>query len=287
MHSSWKVLMPQPIQKQIGYFRYHKPLTRLHWFLTRALRACPNFIIIGAQRSGTTTLYQYLSQHPHIKAAFKKEIHYFDNHYQRGISWYRSYFPLQTKSKSNWLTGEASPYYLLHPLVPQRIASLLPDIKLIAILRNPVKRAYSHYWHEVRLGRETLSFVEAIEAEESRIAGEQEQLTNGHIHYSYPFQHYTYLSRGVYIDQLARWQTVFDRSQMLILASNNLFTKPVQTLNQVFTFLDLPPFKIQIQHGSKPASYPPLSPTISRKLSLHFQLKNEQLYQFLGEDLGW
>jgi hypothetical protein len=119
---------------------------------TSRLRLLPNFIIIGSARSGTTSLYNYLVQHPGIAPALRKEVHFFDYNYQRGCSWYQGQFPthpymhyMQTIHRQAMITGEASPYYLFHPYVPQRVAQLLPEIKLIALLRNPIERAFSHY----------------------------------------------------------------------------------------------------------------------------------------------
>src|SRR5258706_11489250 len=111
---------------------------------TSRYRKLPDFLIIGAQRSGTSTLYQYIARHPDVRGAFRKEVHYFDMHYDRGLDWYRACFP------TRGFTGESSPSYLIHPEVPARVAAVLPDIKLIAILRNPVERAYSAYNRNVR-----------------------------------------------------------------------------------------------------------------------------------------
>jgi len=130
----------------------------------------PDFIIIGVQRGGTTSLYKYMTKHPKIIPALKKEIHFFDNKFGKGLSWYESQFMqnpffclLKRKRKSeDTITGEASPYYIYHPHVPKRISKILPNVKLIAILRNPIERAFSHYNHEVRLGAEKLSFEDAL-----------------------------------------------------------------------------------------------------------------------------
>ncbi|HEV2894458.1 MAG TPA: sulfotransferase, partial [Actinomycetota bacterium] len=151
---------------------------------TAGLRLLPDYLIIGAQRAGTTSLHRYLIQHPGVRTTLRtKGVHFFDTAYGRGMSWYASRFP--TKLTAWYVarrhgvelrTGEASPYYLFHPHVPARVAEHLPQVRLIALLRDPVGRAYSHYQHEVARGFETLSFEEAIEAEPARLAGETQRM---------------------------------------------------------------------------------------------------------------
>lgn len=129
----------------------------------------PHFLIIGAARSGTTSLYSYLVEHPRVVAAAKKELHFFDLRFPNGPAWYRDQFP---SLSPDTITGEASPYYLFHSHVPKRVFKLLPHVKLIVLLRNPVDRAYSHYYHAVKHGIETLPFERAIEQEDERLRGE-------------------------------------------------------------------------------------------------------------------
>jgi hypothetical protein len=131
------------------------------------LRVLPDFIIIGGQRCGTTALFNLLGQHPCVETSHPKEVHYFDLQYARPLNWYRQHFPTMMSMRARALrgrrvvSGEPSPYYLFHPRVPERLHDL-PGTRLIALLRNPVDRAYSHYQHEVRLGVETLPFEDAI-----------------------------------------------------------------------------------------------------------------------------
>lgn len=139
----------------------------------------PDFLIIGAQKGGTTSLYTYLCQHPRVVGASRIEVHFFDLAYDKGWWWYRSHFPVHVFRRGERIvTGEASPYYIFHPLVPERVRKDLPNVKLVAILRNPVDRAYSHYQHVRRNGREPLSFEEAIEREPPRTEGEAEIISS-------------------------------------------------------------------------------------------------------------
>lgn len=138
----------------------------------------PDFLIIGAQRCGTISFYRLLCQHPLVEGAARKEVHYFDLHFQKGEEWYRSFFP--EAEREDRVTGESSPYYIFHPLSAERAARLVPGARLIVLLRNPVDRAYSHYQHGLRRGYETLpTFEQALEAEPGRLAGEREKILAG------------------------------------------------------------------------------------------------------------
>jgi Sulfotransferase family len=119
------------------------PLRRLrpHYrTLTGPLRGLPSVLIIGTAKGGTTSLFNYLAHHPDVVPPLGKEMHYFDMYYARGERWYRGRFPYEYRLRNGTLTLDASPYYLFHPLAPERAARLLPDAKLIALLRNPVDR---------------------------------------------------------------------------------------------------------------------------------------------------
>lgn len=150
----------------------------LVWYYRRATwrnRYLPDFIVIGAQRSGTSSLFAYLAQHPQLIPSYRKEVHFFDggldhrvDTYQKGPAWYRAHFARQ-RAGATRKAFEASPFYMPHPLVPQRIARLMPDVKLIAILRNPTERAISHYFFSRELGHEPLSITDALREEEQRI----------------------------------------------------------------------------------------------------------------------
>lgn len=240
----------------------------------------PDFLIIGGQKCGTTSLYQYLIQHPQILPAAQKEVHFFDLNFSQGIEWYQQQFPLPTSEQQ--LTGESSPYYLFHPCVPQRVYQLFPNIKLIVLLREPVARAWSHYHHEVRLGFESLSFDEAIAQEAERLNGETEKLLADETYYSFNHQHYSYLSRGIYIKQLETWMDLFPKKQFLVIKSEDFYTNPGKTLDQVFEFLELPAY--QLDHYSKynVGDYPPLTDSTQRYLSDYFQPHNRKLQEYLG-----
>lgn len=263
--------------------------------ISAPIRLLPDFIIIGAQRSGTTSLYRYLCTHPAIGRAAKKEVHFFDFSFKKGINWYRRHFPIwlykyyrQQIRQQELLTGEASPYYIFYPLAPHRISQLLPRVKLIVLLRNPVDRAYSHYWHEVRRGNETLSFEEAIEREPERLWGERERLIfHDGAYYSAAHQQFSYLARGIYVDQLTVWLRLFPKEQFLILRSEEFYADPATTLNRIFAFLKLRSWNgtddTIYQHGD----YPSMAVATRTQLANYFRPHNERLYEFLGQDFAW
>jgi Sulfotransferase domain len=257
-------------------------------YLTAPRRGWPSALIIGAQRSGTSSLFNYLARHPHVRAPVTKEVHYFDFHFRKPVLWYRGRFPYSRKLRAGALTFEASPYYLAHPLVPGRAARLLPEVKLIALLRNPVDRTLSHYHHEVRGGRESLSFAEAIEREAERLAGEEERLGNDPEYYSFNHHRYSYTTRGLYLQQLRRWMVHYPRGQLLVLQSEWLFRDPAAATAAVHDFLGLGPFRLPSYRPYYGGHYERAMPEELRaKLVRYFAPHNCELFQWLGEHYDW
>lgn len=268
---------------------------------TSALRALPDFLIIGAQKGGTTSLYLYLNEHPHIGGAVIKEVNFFDKNHHLGLSWYRTQFPIpwqkwytRNVQKQNYVIGEASPSYLLSPHTPGRVAEVLPDVKLIVLLRNPVERAYSQYRHNVARGFEELAFAAAIDAEEVRTREEKEKVLRNKEYTSTAYYRYSYLERGIYVDQLKHWLDFFPREQLLILKSEDLYADPKTIFQQTLAFLDVPvliPESLQKEFKAYNTSEGTLSskiePAIRERLVAFFEPHNARLYEFLGRDFGW
>jgi hypothetical protein len=253
------------------------------------LRTVPDFLIIGTQRGGTTSLYNCLVQHPQIRRASIKEVHYFDLNYGKSLLWYRSHFPLSSLVGENTkiLTGEASPYYLFHPLVPERVHRLLPNVKLIILLRNPVDRAISHYHHIVRLGWEPLSLEEAIAREPLRLAGESDKIRENPNYASANHRHYSYLARGLYYDQILNWTRHFARERILILNSEEFFESPGPALRSVYEFLGLDDFGGPRHRRDNTGRYPKIHEATRRKIHEIFEYPNSVLFDYLGIDYGW
>ena len=250
----------------------------------------PEFLIIGTQKGGTTFLYNVLRRHPYFKAAVKKEIHFFDTpKFRRGVDWYRTHFPQQQqRNGQRVITGEASPYYLFHPHAARRVAETIPRVKLIALLRNPVDRAYSDYQHTFRQKHETLGFKEALKLEAQRLSGEKEKILTDESYRSINYRRYSYLSRGIYVDQVKEWHRYFDPKQFLILKSEDFFACPSETLDIVVRFLGLPERTIEISGGRNEGGYSePMNPDTQRWLQQYYDPHNKRLYEYLGVDFGW
>lgn len=244
----------------------------------------PNFVIIGAQRAGTRTLYRYLAAHPGILPAATEEVHYFSLFFDRGLRWYQAQFPPPAPGR---LTGEASPYYLYHPLAAERMRAVAPEAKLIVLLRNPVDRAYSHYQLEARQGNEPLSFENAIAAEPERLAGEAARIADDDTYVSFAHQHYSYLARGHYREQLRRWLTLFPRDQLLVLKSEDLFQHPAVHYRQVTDFLGLEPRDLVARPGAGETRYEPVMEETRRRLHADFAAQNEGLSELVGAEMTW
>jgi hypothetical protein len=255
--------------------------------------ALPDFLIIGTEKGGTTFLYWTLCQHRYVEPAAEKEIHFFDTRkwFKKDVGWYRSRFPAPAwRDDQKVITGEASPYYLFHPLSPRRAATILPDAKLIALLRNPVDRAYSAYNHKVAEGQENLSFEEALEAEEKRTAGELEKMLADETYYSRNLRVHAYLSRGIYVDQLQRWHEHFAPHQLLVLKSEDLFADPIGTIELVHTLLDLPKCDMNITFPMEKRNrrtFQPMASATRQRVEQFFEPHNRRLYEYLGVDFDW
>ncbi|MDT0532730.1 sulfotransferase domain-containing protein [Micromonospora sp. DSM 115977] len=261
-------------------------------------RPLPDFLIIGTKRGGTTSLWNYLIQHPLVPRLFPawntKSSHYFEEHWRRGEAWYRSHFPtqrhrevLEKRHGGQVRVGEAAPLYMFHPLAAQRVAALMPSVRLIVLLRDPVERAYSH-WKERRThGIEPLDFAAALAAEQERTAGERERLIAEPEYFSEPYDWYTYRARGRYLEHLEPWLERFDREQILFLPSEDLYRDARSTYRRTLDFLGLPPhdlpdFKVYNDRRSSP-----LEPAVRAELTEYYRPYNDALRQRLGLELDW
>lgn len=277
-------------KKSLSYLKKRSTLwvSRQYRGLTARERVLPNFIIIGVQKGGTSSLFNYLLQNPNILPGYKKEVKFFDGNHHKGLDWYRYNFPLMTQMEEPLVqTGEASPSYVFHPLVPQRIKEALPNIKLVLLLRNPVARAYSHYQGNLRKGHEALSFEEAIEQEQSRLEGEKEAIIADQQYPMYKYLVYSYLARGRYIEQIRNWLKTFSLEQILLLRSEDLFNNPQEVYTRVLAFLGLPDWKIDIFEIINVGRYETMKPQTEQKLREYFNPYNQELYEFVGRDFGW
>ena len=251
-------------------------------------RSKPDFIIIGVQKGGTTSLFKYLSQHPEVAVSTHKELHYFDVNYLEGMEWYLQYFPLESERRGR-LVGEASPYYIFHPLAASRIKRDLPGVKLIALLRDPIARAYSNFQMQLRNKNEkdTTVFEEAIALEPGRMAGEHEKILADESYNSYNHRKLSYLHRGLYHPQVTQWQAAFGKDALLILKSEDFFTHTQAVFDTVCDFLGISRFSPPDLAPSNQHDYPDLSPATLHQLKAFFQEDSDKLAALLGDHFRW
>jgi hypothetical protein len=207
------------------------------------------------------------------------------DNFEKGLPWYSTHFPSQKNLNADQKTFEATPSYMFNPNAPKRIYDLLPQVKLIALLRNPTERAISQYFHEKRKGREPLSILEALEMEETRLKSSIEEKD----YKSEVFIYYSYKRRGLYKDQLERYSNLFPMKQILILPSKDFFADPDTILARVFEFigvdknfkvLDLAPRMVAQNRVA-------IEPEVYEYLNSFFLPHNQALYEMVGENFGW
>jgi len=218
----------------------------------------PDFLIIGEMKCGTTALYNYITKHPQVKPAKKKEIGFFNSYYEQGLDWYQDHFPDYPKC----VTGEASGY-LKFPDAIERIYRTVPQVKLIVILRNPVDRAYSHYHMHLRKKKISIPFEKAI------------QSTPG------------YLNQGKYAWKLWKWMEYFPQKQFHIMQTEALYNAPRKTMNTVFKFLELPSCPLNGYKHHNTGSYKEMNPATRKKLIDYYKPYNKELYPFLETNYNW
>lgn len=287
---SWPNTLKDPFEAPLDLWR----------LATARLRTLPDLVILGAQRAGTTSLYQYLTDHPLFVPPITKEIHYLDRHANRSQTWYRANFPIgaynrliELRHGHRPVTGEATPGYLFHPAAAERMARFDADPsvdgapKFVAVLRDPVDRAYSHYHHTRRAGWEPLPFEQALEAEDLRLAGQFDMHRDDPDHVDPIFFRYSYKARGRYAEQLERWFDRFDRDRFLILSSQKLFDDPDATVRRVTDFLDLPPMQIEAPEPYNEASYEAMDPDVRERLEAEFEPHDRRLAKLLDREPPW
>lgn len=244
-------------------------------------RLAPSFLILGAQKSGTTALYRYLVQHPRIVASIRKEVHFFDSNYHKGRAWYAAHFPRDPRDGT--ISGEGSPYYLFHPHCAARIYQSFPDAKLLVLLRNPIDRAMSHHGHERRQGGERRSMQEAFDQELERVPAEEQRLLADPRADSRIHRRESYLSRGIYAPQLARYFERFPREQILVQRYERFFAEPEAHFARVLDHIGVDAFDVSFERigGGDGRDRKDVD---RAALAAFFRPYNQALTELLGED---
>lgn len=230
--------------KESNYLRYVRllqPETRL-W--GREPGTLPSFLVVGAQRSGSTFLHDYLSLNTSARCSpLQKELHYFDNKFYKPLQWYTKFFESLDGAGQAVTNFETSPGYLYHPAVPKRVRECLPEVKAVAVLRNPVERAISQYKWILQCDLETRGPVEAFRADAKRIEKEQDENYLSQfadpLHFDFEHFHHGYLRRSLYHVQLRRWLRHFPSSQLRVLTSTALFEQTQDVMDELAAFLEI------------------------------------------------
>jgi hypothetical protein len=266
-------------------------------------RVLPNFLVIGAAKCGTTSLFDGICTHPLVARPMtngqpRKELLFFDYNFHRGADWYRKHFPLEAERRDfedehgrAFVTGEATASYLTSYWVPGRVRKVVPDVKLIVTLRNPIDRAYSAFQMSRRERLEECeSFEEAIALEAERLAGELERV-HGDPRYNPPLPpplgYWSYLHRSRYCEHVARWLEVFPREQILFLRFEDLAANPARALQEAHTFLGLPRHQDGEMRKLNAATYSDMDPRTRAELVEHFRPYNQRLRELTGIDFRW
>lgn len=273
--------------------------------LSAGARPLPDFLVIGSKRGGSTSFYYDLIEHPAILGLFPppipllkpvgtKGVHYFDTEYAHGSTWYRSHFPTRWQRQrvshrvgEPALAGEASPYYLFHPLAAARAHDLVPHAKIIAILRDPVMRTYSHWKERRREHAEDLDFLAALEAEPSRLAGERERLLHDPGYSSYAYEQQSYATQSRYAEMLAPWLELYGRGAVFVAASEDYYADPDAVLGDCQDFLGLSrrPTATGTTRNSAPGGS--IDPAVRARLEAYFAEQNAALADLTGQRFPW
>jgi hypothetical protein len=260
---------------------------------TAGLRMEPSFILIGAQRSGTTSLFRALTAHPQLAPpTFRKGVNYFDLNYYRGAQWYRAHFPVAEIARRRAgrqgppVAFEASGYYLYHPQAMERLGHDMPAVKLVVMLRDPVERAFSAHKHELARGYEREGFERALELEDERLAGEVGRIRADPRYESHAHRHHSYRHRGQYAEQLDRVYEFFPRAQVHVIDSAEYFSQPAVEYRRLLDFLHLRPFEPAFAPANARPG-PPMPAGCRQKLAEHFLPHDERLAKLLGRQPSW
>jgi hypothetical protein len=258
-------------------------------------RVLPDLILAGVQRSGTTALTEALYRLPNVERPRRgKGSHYFSYNYHRGWEWFQSQFPteawaaaVERRTGQPSFSFDACPYYLFHPFAVERMAQALPEAKVLVMLRDPVRRAESHFHHSVSHGHERLSFTEAVAAESARLAGEDDRMQQDWTYWSHSHEHHSYVSKGMYADQLARLFDHYPPHQVMVVQSEAFYRHPDKVLARVTDWLGLPPVGLERADNRNGHRYRPMDHAMRRHLIDIYREPNERLYRLLGERYDW
>jgi len=278
--------------------KLHKLTTSLYLKYCSAtgfLHLLPDFYIIGFVKCGTTSMYEYLMQHPCVYPPKGKEISYFDRLYFKGINWYKVGFPFKFHKYiyknirgKEFQTGEATPQYIEHPHALYKLKKLTPNAKFIVLLRNPIDRAFSQHNMNVKNDYEFRNFNDALKHESERIKGRYEKMERDEKYYSWDYEIFGYLEHGIYVNKLKRWMEVFPKEQFFIIQTEEFLRNTREIYQQVLEFLGLPKWPLGEYALYKKRKYKEkMDQDLRKKLGGYFRPHNERLYELIGRKFDW
>ena len=277
--------------RKTSYKRFYHLFVKRHFFgITSPLRVLPDFFVIGPGRTGTTSLFHYLDQHPSLSKSAYDELGFFDVNFHLGFHWYRSLFPsiltkFRIKLKTNFfMTYDVTPSYVRRPWIARRIKKLFPNSKLIIVLRNPIDKTYSHYYLSTTSG-ETRNFEEVIKKDMDDIS--KWNINSKDDNYFATKVENSKLARGFYVEQLLPWFELFPKNQILIISSEELASNTKNVMSEIFKFLNLPDYKIPNIEKVNVSKYSKMNPDTRKILINFFKPYNEQLFKFLDRKFDW
>jgi len=266
--------------------RLSRSATWKYRLATASRRTLPDFVIIGGQRCGTTSLFDSLSQHHAIEPSLNKEVHYFDLFSERGVDWYRAHFPVESKM-SGRVAFEATPNYLAVADAPRLMHSVMPDVKLIVLLRNPVERTHSSWKLRTFEGSEHRSFEQAVEDEMAGVTMTYEGLDDDARQKVARAMRWAYVEKSRYVDHLVRWREYFDLDQCLILESETLFANPEEGLSIIEAFLGIDHDPAVTLPRTNFTASSAIDPSFRQYLSEYFAPHNERLEKLARITVDW
>jgi len=279
------------LAKKISQIIKHGLIKRHFYYVTSSIRVLPEFIVIGAAKSGTTSLYHYLSQHPCITKSAYDELGYFDDNFNMGLNWYRSLFPtkftqqkIETKYKKS-LTYDVTPGYFQNPSCIKRIYETLPDVKLILVLRNPVDRTYSHYQASTQRGIKTkIPFQDLLDKDLQTY----EQVRNDDNEYINSISTMTYIGPSIYAKLIKEWLKYFSLDQLLIFSAEELKENHREVFSRIHDFLNINDEEIDtVTKHNTGGDYTPLDSDLRQKLINFFKPHNEELFNIINQKFDW
>ena len=278
--------------KQLYWFIKYQLMSRHFYAITGPMRILPDFLIIGAKRCGTTSLYYHLPEHPCIAKSHHDSMGFFNDNFHLGLNWYRSFFPTNFYKKSlkskfqKLLAFDVTTGYIEKEFTADNIYQTKPDMKIISILRNPVDRAYSQYHLDVREKVETRSFEQAITEEIDELK-RKDLASHNNADRRFLSGKSNYLKKGLYALQLKYWFKIFPRENLLILSTEEFESNQQAVYNKIFKFLDISSFEVKDTKKMRKANYVKMNNKTRQTLLEFFRPQNEELFQMINIRFEW